>query len=87
MGRTIIVVTHAAEVADRAQRRITLFWPLIHGRQAQRCDPVHNCTGDGFLTLALSMIFAARRSAVPAASVTIPATASPCRFSHGGVAH
>jgi putative ABC transport system ATP-binding protein len=23
-GRTIVVVTHAAEVADRAQRRITL---------------------------------------------------------------
>src|ERR1700738_377005 len=31
--------------------------------------------------LALSMICEARRSAVPLASVTMPATASPCRFS------
>ena len=28
-GRTIVVVTHAAEVADRAQRRITLHDGLI----------------------------------------------------------
>src|ERR1022692_871695 len=33
------------------------------------------------LLLALSMISEARRSAVPLACVTIPATASPCRFS------
>src|ERR1700736_6053614 len=33
------------------------------------------------LALALSMICEARRSAVPLASVTMPATASPCRFS------
>src|SRR5678816_1615103 len=34
-----------------------------------------------FLALALSMISEARRSAVPVANVTVPATASPCRFS------
>src|SRR5712672_25636 len=33
------------------------------------------------LALALSMICEARRSAVPSASVTMPATASPWRFS------
>src|SRR6516225_948933 len=32
-----------------------------------------------FLTLALSIVSEARRSAVPVASVTTPATASPCR--------
>src|SRR5271168_2216711 len=33
------------------------------------------------LLLALSMISEARRSALPSACVTMPATASPCRFS------
>src|SRR5260370_18697709 len=39
------------------------------------------------LLLAFSMISEARRSAVPLACVTMPATASPCRVLHGGVAH
>src|SRR3954447_3429460 len=39
------------------------------------------------LRLAFSMTSAARRSAVPLACVTLPATASPCRFSMVGVAH
>src|SRR5712671_3210753 len=33
------------------------------------------------LRLAFSMVSEARRSAVPLACVTLPATASPCRFS------
>src|SRR6516225_8247574 len=39
------------------------------------------------LSLALSIVSEARRSAVPVASVTMPATASPYRFLHRGVAH
>src|SRR4051794_7787365 len=39
------------------------------------------------LRLAFSMVSEARRSAVPLACVTLPATASPCRLLHGGVAH
>jgi len=34
-----------------------------------------------FLTLALSIVSEASRSAVPVAGVTMPATARPCRFS------
>src|SRR5712664_551401 len=39
------------------------------------------------LRLACSMGSEARRSAVPLACVTLPATASPCPVLHGGVAH
>src|ERR1700730_12093669 len=44
----------------------------------------HRDAAAGLLALALSMICEARRSAVPLASVTMPATASPCRFSMVG---
>ena len=51
----------------------------LHGQQCHRLCTVMR--RPSFLTLALSIVSEARRSAVPVASVTMPATASPCRFS------